>query len=245
MEYSFTAASYSVASMLIAFGALLGKVGPFELLITAVVGVFGYCLNENLVYEKIKAFDAGGSTAIHTFGAFYGIIISFFLGRVTFCRRTPPTNANSNTFAMIGTVFLWMYWPSFNAGYFPTSGFERSLIISNTILSLTGSCLGCFVVTSTLRDRFSMEDILNASLAGGVIIGAPCGLALNPAASLAIGFLAGILSTVCFARLTEKMYTFIGVHDTCGVNNLHGLPGFFGGIVSAIVIGSHNVSNFN
>ena len=113
------------------------------------------------------------------------------------------------------------------------------------MLSLTGSCLGTYVTTSYGRKKFAIEEILNSTLAGGVIIGAPCGLALNPAASLAIGFLAGILSTVCFARLTEKMYTFIGVHDTCGVNNLHGLPGFFGGIVSAIVIGSHNVSNFN
>ena len=123
LENSFTAASYSVASMLIAFGAILGKVGPFELLITAVIGVFGYCLNENLVYEKIKAFDAGGSTAIHTYGAFYGIVISFFLGRVALCKKSPPVSPVSNTFSMIGTVFLWMYWPSFNAGYFPTSGF--------------------------------------------------------------------------------------------------------------------------
>lgn len=44
-EKSFTFASYSVASMLIAFGAVIGKVGPLELLIIGVVGVFGYTLN--------------------------------------------------------------------------------------------------------------------------------------------------------------------------------------------------------
>ena len=44
-EKTFTGASYSVASMLIAFGALLGKVGPLELLIMSLFGIVGYTLN--------------------------------------------------------------------------------------------------------------------------------------------------------------------------------------------------------
>lgn len=80
-EKNFTAASYSVASMLIAFGAVIGKVGPFELLVIAILGVFGYTLNEDIVYNQLKLFDAGGSTAIHTFGAYYGLVVSFCIGR--------------------------------------------------------------------------------------------------------------------------------------------------------------------
>lgn len=38
-------ASYSVASILIAFGGVLGKVGPFELLIMSIFGIVGYTLN--------------------------------------------------------------------------------------------------------------------------------------------------------------------------------------------------------
>ena len=44
-EANLTSASYSVASILIAFGALLGKVGPLEMLIVALCGVSGYTLN--------------------------------------------------------------------------------------------------------------------------------------------------------------------------------------------------------
>lgn len=44
-EKNFTSASYSVASMLIAFGAIIGKVGPLELLVVSVIGIFGYTLN--------------------------------------------------------------------------------------------------------------------------------------------------------------------------------------------------------
>lgn len=140
---------------------------------------------------------------------------------------------------MIGTVFLWMYWPSFNAGYFHINQTEKALIIANTVLSLTGSCLGSFTLSTIVRGKFSMEDILNASLAGGVIIGAPCGIITNPLASLLIGFCVGSLSTVMFAKLTSKLHHVMGIHDTCGVNNLHGIPGFLGGILSAVIIASY------
>lgn len=122
-EKNFTAASYSVASMLISFGAVIGKVGPLELLIVGVVGLFGYTLNEDIIYNQLKLFDAGGSTAIHTFGAYYGLVVSFFIGRTEAGKDIKPvkTSRINNTFAMIGTLFLWMYWPSFNAGYFASS----------------------------------------------------------------------------------------------------------------------------
>jgi len=106
---------------------------------------------------------------------------------------------------MIGTLFLWMYWPSFNAGFFPSTGYEKTTIIANTIIALTGSCLSTFVMTALLRNKFSMEDILNATLAGGVMIGASSGLFVNPAAALCIGLFAGSISTFGFYYLTSKL----------------------------------------
>ena len=50
-------------------------------LVIAIVGVFGYTLNKDIVYEQLKMFDAGGSTTIHSFGAYYGLMVSFFIGR--------------------------------------------------------------------------------------------------------------------------------------------------------------------
>lgn len=44
-EQNFTAASYSVASILIAFGAVLGRVGPYQLLVMGMVQVCAYALN--------------------------------------------------------------------------------------------------------------------------------------------------------------------------------------------------------
>jgi ammonium transporter Rh len=113
------------------------------------------------------------------------------------------------------------------------------MIVSNTILSLTGSCLATFIVSGLVRDKFSMDDILNATLAGGVAIGAPSGVVANAGIALLIGLIAGSISTLGYVRLQEILYNNIGLHDTCGVNNLHGIPGLLGGFISAMVVASY------
>lgn len=73
---------------------------------------------------------------------------------------------------MIGTVFLWMFWPSFNGCF--GLGNSRHRAILNTLFSLTGSCVAAFLASHFLRrgGELSMVDIQNATLAGGVAAGA-------------------------------------------------------------------------
>ncbi len=95
-------------------------------------------------------------------------------------------------------------------------------------------------MTSLVREKFSMEDILNATLAGGVAIGAACGIFINPAGALCVGLLAGIISTLGYRYLQGKLENWIGLDDTCGIHNLHGIPGVLGGIFGAIAIASYS-----
>lgn len=81
-----------------------------------------------------------------------------------------------------------------------------------------------------------MEDILNASLAGGVAVGASAGLVYIPAIGLGIGIAAGAVSTIGFHYVTPLLERTIGLYDTCGIHNLHGVPGVLGGVFSALVI---------
>ncbi len=67
--------------MLVAFGAVLGRVGPLELLVMSVVQVIGYSLDEIIIYRILRMYDAGGSTVIHLFGAYFGMTASYILGR--------------------------------------------------------------------------------------------------------------------------------------------------------------------
>lgn len=81
-----------------------------------------------------------------------------------------------------------------------------------------------------------MESILNSTLAGGVVIGAPVTIIYRPGVAIMIGFTTGIISTLCFHNLTPKLLKCIGLYDTCGIHNLHGIPGLLGGIWSAIIL---------
>jgi ammonia channel protein AmtB len=86
-----------------------------------------------------------------------------------------PKNApvyQSDLFAMIGTVFLWIAWPSFNAGLVAdASGQYRAIV--NTYFSLIACTITAFAVSSLLDKRFriDMVHIQNSTLAGGVAVG--------------------------------------------------------------------------
>jgi ammonium transporter Rh len=54
---------------------------------------------------------------IHTFGAYFGLAASFFYHPSKAHENKDNHNSSSytsNLIAMIGTLFLFMYWPSFN-----------------------------------------------------------------------------------------------------------------------------------
>lgn len=236
--------SYAVASVLITFGGVMGRVGPKDLLIIGTVHIIGYTLNERIVYDPdmIGMIDAGGSSVIHTYGAYYGLTVCLILSR----KIKPITDLKvsyvSNIFGFIGTLFLWLYWPSFNYGLFAQNEFEQNLIVVNTVLSLTGSVLGTYIASAlSYGNGLEMESILNSTLAGGVVIGAPCSIIYRPGVAMMIGFTTGIVSSFCFMNLTPKLLKCIGLYDTCGIHNLHGIPGLLGGIWSAIILWWYNI----
>ena len=111
-----TMADFAAGSCLIAFGVILGKCSLLQLWVLATIQVCFYALNEAIVFTIFKASDIGGSMTIHTFGAYYGLAASFFFQpRKATESKHLGTNYSSNLVAVIGTIFLFMYWPSFNA----------------------------------------------------------------------------------------------------------------------------------
>jgi ammonium transporter Rh len=89
-----------------------------------------------------------------------------------------------------------------------------------------------------------MEIMLNATLAGGVAIGSASDVIVTPWAAMLIGWLGGVLSAIGFQKIGPWLNTKLKLADTCGVNSLHGMPGIFGAIVSAIAIGASSGNGF-
>ena len=84
--------------------------------------------------------------------------------------------------------------------------------------------------------KFAAEDIQNATLSGGVIVGATADMILQPAGAVTAGSLAGLVSTVGYKVLGGKLFQRLEIHDTCGVNNLHGMPGILAGLLSVVTV---------
>jgi ammonium transporter Rh len=138
-------------------------------------------------------------------------------------------------FAFIGTIFLWIYWPSFVCGALgDTGGTQQQRAILNTILSLAASSTMAFSLSMYFEGKFRPVDIQNATLAGGVSIGAVANLSISPIIACLIGMLAGIISTVGFSKLQPYLENKWGLFDSCGIHNLHGMPSLLGGIASVI-----------
>ena len=91
------------------------------------------------------------------------------------------------------------------------------------------------VLTASLAFITSFGLFLTIRFFGGVAIGATCDFASHTQAAI-IGVIAGIISTIGFALLQEKQQKFHKIIDTCGVSNLHGIPGIFGGLAAIFVV---------
>jgi ammonium transporter Rh len=111
---------------------------------------------------------------------------------------------------------------------------EKTVI--NTTFAIGASCFWAALVSKFIGGHINIEVILNATLAGGVAIGASADLFKAVYIALLVGSFAGILSCCGFMKIGPYLSEKIGLHDTCGVHSLHGMPGVLGGLVSAIIL---------
>lgn len=231
-------ADFSTATALISFGAVLGKTSPVQMLILTILEITIFACNEHLVTEILQATDVGASMTIHVFGAYFGLAVTLVLYRPGLKNKheNEESTYHSDIFAMIGTLFLWIFWPSFNSANVPEQT-DRIRAVVNTYYSLAACTVVTFALSSLLdqRGKFSIILIQNATLAGGVAIGTCADLSIHPFAAMCIGSIAGIISVLGFHFLTPLLASKLNIHDTCGVHNLHGLPGILGGITGIVV----------
>ncbi|XP_055549988.1 ammonium transporter Rh type A [Wyeomyia smithii] len=230
-------ADIAAAAVLISMGALLGRTTPLQLLIMGILEIALFAANEYLQLELMKITDVGGSITVHAFGAYFGLAVSFVMRPPKEDAKAGPmecSSYSSDITAMIGTIFLWIFWPSFNSAL--VDGAEQERAIINTYLSLAACTVTAFIVSALVshEKKFDMVHVQNSTLAGGVAVGSICNLIIHPFGALLVGLIAGVISVLGYRFLTPSMLSNLRVSDTCGVNNLHGMPALLSAVFSAI-----------
>ena len=84
-------ADFAVVTILISFGAVMGKCNSLQLLIVGLFETFFFAVNSALCQNYLFMSDHGRSIVVHVFGAFYGIALS----KMIFSRKVCMSQALS------------------------------------------------------------------------------------------------------------------------------------------------------
>ncbi|TNN60124.1 Ammonium transporter Rh type B [Liparis tanakae] len=128
---SLVVAEMCAASALISIGALLGKTNPVHLVLIALVEVSGFILNRWLLQTLLMPFE-----------------------KEKFDRQ-------AGLFSMLGSVFLWMFWPSFNSVLVDHRSPGRKLgAVCSTYLALAVSAVTAAAVSVLSSPKGKLHPVL-------------------------------------------------------------------------------------
>ncbi|NXS25580.1 RHBG protein, partial [Mystacornis crossleyi] len=230
---------FAAVTVLISVGAILGRASPCQLLVMATCEIPAYLASEWVIVTALGVLDVGGTITIHIFSCYFGLGVSKALFRATqqplHPKETPTPR--SDLMSLVGTLILWVFWPSFVAVLCQPGDAQHRAIL-NTLLAVSASAITTLVASSLLeRDgKLSPGHLQNGSLAGGVAIGVVADMAMPPVAALALGSLSAVVCVLGFRFLTPLLGRKLTLHDQCGIHNLHGLPGILGAAASVVAV---------
>lgn len=239
-------AEFACAVVLISFGAVLGKTSPLQLLVMALLEVPMFAVTEWVVLTYLKINDAGGSILIHLFACYFGLGVTFVLYRphLNDGHAKEATSYQSDMLALMGTLFLWVFWPSFNSAL-TCKGDDQHRAVLHTFIGLSASTITAFALSVMLNKngKVTMADIQNVTLAGGVTVGASVDMMISPAAAYALGTMGCTACMLGYRYLSPFLAKRCRIQDQCGIHNLHGLTGLISCLagICAILMASEEV----
>uniref|UniRef100_A0A3P9HR76 Ammonium transporter AmtB-like domain-containing protein n=1 Tax=Oryzias latipes TaxID=8090 RepID=A0A3P9HR76_ORYLA len=232
-------AEFACAVVLISFGAVLGKTSPVQLLIMALLEILIFAVTEWAVLKYIRINDAGGTILIHLFACYFGLGVSFVLYRPNLNNGHAKeiTSYHSDILSVIGTLFLWIFWPSFNSAL-TFKGDDQHRAILHTFIGLSSSTITAFALSALFnkRGKITMADIQNVTLAGGVTVGASVDMMISPVAAYVLGVMGCTACFLGYKYMTPFLAKRMRIQDQCGIHNLHGLTGLISSVAGICAI---------
>ncbi|XP_061486214.1 ammonium transporter Rh type A-like [Rhineura floridana] len=237
--YNILTAEFAAVTVLISAGAILGRTSSIQLLLMSLCEIPLYVACEWLVVSYFQAVDVGGTITLHVFACYFGLGTSIALYRPGLQLGHPKETPSyiSDLLSLVGTMFLWVFWPSFVA-VLAQPGDAQHRAVLHTWITLSASALTSFATSSLLEKsgKLNMCHLQNATLAGGVAIGAVADMVISPSGALALGIISSLACILGFKYMTPFLATHVRLQDQCGIHNLHGLPGIIGAVGGIVAI---------
>ena len=212
--------------MLISAAVIVGLVYPF---FEGLIWNGNYGFQDWLEANYGASFhDFAGSVVVHGVGGWVALAAILLLGTRNgrFRQGKLVAFAPSNIpFLALGAWILCIGWFGFNVMSAQTLDGVSGLVAVNSLMAMVGG-----VLTAMLIGKNDPGFIHNGPLAGLVAVCAGSDV-MHPIGALITGGIAGILFTVLFTWIQQKLHS---VDDVLGVWPLHGICGAWGGIAAGI-----------
>lgn len=187
--------------------------------------------------------DFAGSTAVHSVGAWVGLIGAWMvgprIGKYTAAGKSRAIPGHNLALGTLGVFILWFGWFGFNPGsQLAAAGEDNASAIAHifitTNLSAAAGAMTVLFLTWLLYKRPSLSLTLNGALAGLVGITAGCNV-VSPGGAAIIGVISGLV-LVGGVNFIDKV---LKIDDPVGAISVHGLSG----AVGTIMVGFLSTSN--
>jgi ammonium transporter, Amt family len=225
-QAAFAGTAATIVSGLVAERIKFGEFVIFSLILVGILypisGSWQWNVGEGWL-NKLGFIDFAGSTVVHSFGAWAGLIGAMLLGpRIgKFAGGKPQAIPGHNlAIATLGCLILWIGWYGFNPGSWLSMAPEVPYIAVTTTLGAAGGGIAATLLSQFTGGKPDLTMTINGILAGLVGVTAGCDGFSMPA-SWVVGFIAGILVVLSVAwidalKIDDPVGAF-SVHGTCGI----------------------------
>ncbi len=211
------------------FSTFLIFMAAWSILVYAPVAhwVFGTGFLSVFAEGDIDALDFAGGTAIHVNAGAAALAAAIMFGR----RKgygVEPMEPHNVTYIVLGAAILWFGWFGFNAGSAAAANLQaaNAFVVTNT--AAAAAALAWLFASWAFTGKASAIGAAAGAVAGLVAITPASGF-VEPAESVIIGALAGLL---CYGAVRLRVRA--GLDDSLDVVGVHGVGGLWGGIATGL-----------
>ncbi|XP_059112164.1 blood group Rh(D) polypeptide-like isoform X1 [Peromyscus eremicus] len=230
-------ATMSTMPVLISAGAVLGKANLVQLAVMVLMETAAFGATRFADKQVFQVEDHTIMMHGHMFGAYFGLLVAWCLSRslargVDEKVQTEKVQmaTGSSLFAMLGTLLLWIFWPSFNSALVELTDKKNAVLNTYYALAVSTVTATSMSALSHPQGKINMVHIHNAVLAGGVAVGAPCSLIPSPWIAMVLGLTAGLISIGGAKCLPVCLNHMLQIQNPGGIHYTFGLPGVLGAV---------------